>query len=86
LGALLSAGAGSSLAVIFDHDGFISFFTEDDIASAHFRSFKILHGDVEPESEAFIEYEFPPTLEIPSVTALITHYADCKRHWVLRVD
>jgi hypothetical protein len=42
-------------------------------ASAHLRSFKFLHGDVEPESEAFIEYEFPPTLEIPSATAPSSH-------------
>jgi hypothetical protein len=43
-------------------------------ASAHLRSFKFLHGDVEHESEAFIEYEFPPTFEVPSATAPIPHY------------
>ena len=43
-------------------------------ASAHLRAFEFLHGDVEPDSEAFIEYEFPPTLEIPSATAPIPHY------------
>jgi hypothetical protein len=44
-------------------------------ATAHLRSFKFLPGDVEPDSEAFIEYEFPPTFEVPSATAPVPDYA-----------
>ena len=44
-------------------------------ATAHLRSFKFLPGDVEPDSEAFIEYEFPPTFEVPSATAPVPYYA-----------
>jgi hypothetical protein len=43
-------------------------------AAAHLRSVAGWSDRLEPEPEVFVEYEFPPTLDIPSVEAPVPEY------------
>jgi hypothetical protein len=43
-------------------------------AAAHLRSVISWSGRLEPEPQVFVEYEFPPTLDIPSASAPVPEY------------